>query len=182
MPKQFNEVYPFTRVIIDCTELFIEIPSSLNIQSSIWSSYKHHNTFECLIGISPTGACIFVSSLYTGGIPDQELTRHCGILDLVQSRDSVMADKGFHISYDLLIHGCRLNMPPFVKGGHVSESNVVKTRKIASLRIHVECASGRVQQYHILTSVIPLSITPYVDGIWFICCALYFTLLSCRCR
>ena len=49
-----------------------------------------------------------------------------------------MADKGFDISYDLLVRGCRLNMPPFVKGGHMSKSNVVKTRKIASLRIHVE--------------------------------------------
>ena len=149
MPKQFKEIYPLTRVIIDCTELFIETPSSLNIQSSTWSSYKHHNTFKGLIGISPTGACIFVSSLYTGGISDQELTRCCGILDLVQSGDSVMADKGFDISYDLLIRGYRLNMPPFVKGGHMSKSNVVKTCKIASLRIHVERAIGRVKQYHI---------------------------------
>ena len=172
MPKQFKEIYPSTRVIIDCTELFIETPSSLNIQSSTWSSYKHHNTFKGLIGISPTGACIFVSSLYTGGISDQELTRRCGLLDLVESGDSVMADKGFDISYDLLIRGCRLNMPPFVKGGHMSKSNVVKTRKIASLRIHVERAIGRIKQYRILTSVIPLSIAPYVDSIWFICCAL----------
>ena len=172
MPKQFKEIYPSTRVIIDCTELFIETPSSLNIQSSTWSSYKHHNTFKGLIGISPTGACIFVSNLYTGGISDQELTRHCGLLDLIESGDSVMADKGFDISYDLLIRGCRLNMPPFVKGGRLSKSNVTKTRKIASLRIHVERAIGRIKQYRILSSVIPLSISPYVNSIWFICCAL----------
>ena len=125
--------------------------------------------------LSPTGACIFVSSLYAGGISDQELTRRCGILDLVQSGDSVMADKGFDISYDLLIHGCRLNMPPFVKGGHMSKSNVVKTRKIASLRIHVERAIGHVKQYHILTpSVSPLMLT--VFGL-FVVLLLYFTLL-----
>ena len=68
-----------------------------------------------------------------------------------------MADKGFDI------HGCRLNMPPFVKGGHLS--NVTKTRKIASLRIHVEQAIGRIKQYRILSSVIPLSISPCVDNI-----------------
>lgn len=119
MPKQFKEIYPSTRVIIDCTDLFIETPSSLIIQSSTWSSYKHHNTFKGLIGISPTGACIFVSSLYTGGISDQELTRRCGLLDLIEVGDSVMADKGFDISYDLLVCGCRLNMPPFVKAGHI---------------------------------------------------------------
>ena len=172
MPKEFKEIYPSTCVIIDCTEPFIETPSSLNIQSSTWSSHKHHNTFKGLIGISPTGACIFVSSLYTGGISDQKLTRRCGLLDLIESGDSVMADKGFDVSYGLLLHGCRLNMPSFVKGGHMSGTNVVKTRKIASLRIHVERAIGRIKQYHILTSVIPLSIAPYVDSVWFIYCAL----------
>ena len=55
----------------------------------------------------------------------------------MESGDSVMADKGFDISYDL-IRGCRLNMPPFVKGGRLSKSNVTKIREIASLRIHVE--------------------------------------------
>lgn len=98
MPAQFKDLYPTTRVIIDCTELFIETPSSLNIQSSTWSSYKHHNTFKGLVGISPTGACIFVSRLYTGGISDQEITRCSGILDLVKPGDAVMADKGFDIS------------------------------------------------------------------------------------
>ena len=75
-------MYPTTRVIIDCTELFIETPSSINIQSSTWSSYKH-NTFKGLLGISPTGVCTFVSNLYTGGISDQEITRRSGLLDLV---------------------------------------------------------------------------------------------------
>ena len=50
MPEQFKEIHPSTHVIIDCTELFIETPSSLCIQSSAWSSYKHHNTFNGFIG------------------------------------------------------------------------------------------------------------------------------------
>ena len=172
MPTQFKDLYPTTRVIIDCTELFIETPSSLNIQSSTWSSYKHHNTFKGLVGISPTGACIFVSRLYTGGISDQEITRCSGILGLVEPGDAVMADKGFDISYELLIRGCHLNIPPFVRGGHMSKANVIKTRKIASLRIHVERAIGRIKQYRILSGVIPLSIASFVDDIWFICCTL----------
>ena len=32
-------------------KLFIETPSALNIQSSTWLSYKHHNTFKGLIRI-----------------------------------------------------------------------------------------------------------------------------------
>lgn len=51
IPAPFKDMYPTTGVIIDCTEIFIETPSSLNIESSTWSSYKHHNTFKVLIGI-----------------------------------------------------------------------------------------------------------------------------------
>ena len=86
---------------------------------------------ECSILIS-----MLRLQLLTGSVPDQELTKCHGML---QSGDS---DKGFDISYDLLVRGCRLNMPPFVRGGHMSKTNVINTRKIASPRIHVERAIG----------------------------------------
>ena len=44
-PQQFSK-YPNTRVIIDCTELYIQRPSSLVSQSETFSNYKHHNTFK----------------------------------------------------------------------------------------------------------------------------------------
>ena len=40
LPDEFKN-YPSTRIIIDCTELFIEVPSSLKSQSQTWSDYKH---------------------------------------------------------------------------------------------------------------------------------------------
>ena len=43
MPECFKATYPNTRVIIDCTELFCQKPSSLTIQSSLFSHYKHHH-------------------------------------------------------------------------------------------------------------------------------------------
>ena len=30
--------------IIDCSEIFIETPKDLEMQSTTWSEYKHHNT------------------------------------------------------------------------------------------------------------------------------------------
>ena len=67
----------------------------------MYSSYMSSTTLKSLVGITPHGAVSFVSSLYTGSISDKELTKCCGILDLLERNDGVMADKGFNIE-DLL--------------------------------------------------------------------------------
>ena len=54
-----------------------------------------------MIGISPSGAVTFVSDLYSGAISDKHLTRRCGLLDLLEPGDSVMADRDFDIKEDL---------------------------------------------------------------------------------
>ena len=170
MPSQFKKKYPTTRVIIDSTELFTEVPSSLNVQSATYSSYKHHNTFKALVGISTSGTITFISDLYAGSVSDKELTRSSGLLDLLEPGDSVMADKGFDILYDL---DGRLNIPPFAsRHTQMSCNDVVKTRQIASLRIHVERAIRRIKQYRILGTLMPLSIVALADHIWGVCCAL----------
>ena len=90
MPKCFKEKYPQTRVIIDATEIFVEQPAIPELQQLTFSSYKNHNTYKGLIGIAPTGAVVFVSDLYPGAISDKELTRRCGILDMLDKGDAVM--------------------------------------------------------------------------------------------
>ena len=77
MPSSFKEMYPTTWVIIDCSELFIETPSSLRTQSVTYSNYKHHNTAKGLVGISPSAAVTFVSDLYPGRSRDKQITNDC---------------------------------------------------------------------------------------------------------
>ena len=90
-PEQFRK-YPNTRVIIDCTEVLIERPTSLDSQVLAFSSYKHHTTFKVLVGISPSGTITFVSGLWGGHVSDRLITAECGIIDLLESGDNVMAD------------------------------------------------------------------------------------------
>ena len=51
MPEAFKDKY-LKRVIIDCTEIKCEIPSSLLLNSEQYSSYKNHTALEGLISIA----------------------------------------------------------------------------------------------------------------------------------
>lgn len=74
LPLAFKESYNNTYTIIDASEIFVETPTDLQLQSSIWSNYKHHNTVKVLIACIPNGAVNFVSDLYVGAISNVELT------------------------------------------------------------------------------------------------------------
>ena len=102
VPQCFKDKYPFTRVIIDATEVFIEPIALPELQQLTFSTYKNTNTYKGLIGISQSGAVVFVSDLYPGCISDKELTRKCGILDMLDKGDTLMADRGFDIEADLI--------------------------------------------------------------------------------
>ena len=73
MPDSFKNTYPNAKCILDCTELFCQSPSSLKAQSSLYSFYKHHVTYKRLVGISHSGAIIFISHLYDGSVSDKEI-------------------------------------------------------------------------------------------------------------
>ena len=147
-PGCFKMLYPSARVILDATEVCVEKPSLPRLQQATFSSYKNTNTYKALVGISPTGVITYVSSLYAGSISDKELTHCSGILDLLEQGDSVMADHGFDIQDDLTLQGVRLNIPPFLKGkSQLTESELVETRRIASIRIQVERAMERIKNF-----------------------------------
>ena len=49
---------------------------------------------------------------------------------------------GLDIEEDLILRGVRLNIPPFLRGKQqLSQVELIETRQIASLRIHV-CREG----------------------------------------
>ena len=80
LPPAFRERFPSTYAIIDGSEIFLDTPTDLFMQSSTWSSYKHHNTAKFLIACTPNGCASYISPLYVGSISDVELTRVSGFL------------------------------------------------------------------------------------------------------
>lgn len=170
MPADFKEKFLSTRVIIDCTEVFCEMPSSLLLNSELFSSYKNHVTLKGLVGIAPSGAITFCSQLYTGSISDREIVLRSGFLSQsFEDGDSVMADKGFQIQ-DILPLGVDLNIPPFLgSDAQMSAEDVVRTQQIASLRIHVERAINKIKNFRIWNGVVPLSLFSVVNRMWTVC-------------
>ncbi|XP_065884580.1 uncharacterized protein [Dysidea avara] len=173
MPVAFKEQYPNTRLVIDCTEFGIERPSSLVTQATTFSSYKNKNTVKVMIGIIPSGAVVFVSPTYEGSISDKKLVEQSGLLDKLEVGDEIMADKGFDIQDLLAPLGVKLNIPPFLSSNsQFSSEDVMRTKKIAKLRIHVERAIGRIKEFRILQSPICATMWDSINEIIYICAML----------
>jgi len=173
MPEAFRKEYPNTRLIMDATELQVERRSSLLTQSCTFSAYKNRNTVKVLIGILPSGVIAFVSPTYEGSVSDKELVRVCGILDKLECGDEMMADKGFQIQDLLAPLGVRLNVPPFLNFKvQMPAADVVLTRKIAHLCIHVERAIGRVKDFRMLQHTLPATMWDSINEVIYVYCML----------
>ena len=172
LPHSFQAAYPNTYAIIDGSEIFIETPSDLFLQSSTWSQYKHHNTAKFLVACTPNGAISFISPVYVGSITDVQLTSSSGFLEILKDKPgiSIMADRGFTIKDILKEINIELNLPPFMEGRpQLPPMQVQEGRKIASLRIHVERAIGRIKNYTILKGNIPVSMARIINQIVYVC-------------
>lgn len=173
-PTDGEDSAPGTRMSTSVSEVLLETPCDLQNQSSTWSNYKH-NTAKFIVACTPNGAISFVSPLYVGSISDVELTHVSGFIESLNGKNgvSVMADRGFTMPFQLSTLGITLNIPP---------ANEVKCgRKIASLRIHVERAIGRIKNYAILKGTLPLSMSRILKQIvhgWLIFNP--FSFLLCR--
>ncbi|KAK0131116.1 hypothetical protein N1851_034191 [Merluccius polli] len=159
-----------TTVILDCTELRCQCPSSPLLQSEVFSSYKSHCTLKGLIGIAPHGAVTFISALYAGSISDKQITRESGLLTLLKPGMAVMVDRGFLIE-DIV--PCKIYRPPFLSGrSQMSAGEVRETQAIARLRVHVEGLICWVKEHKFFDSEIPLQLFGSINQLYTVACLL----------
>jgi hypothetical protein len=111
--------------------------------------------------------------MYVGSISDVELTRVSGFLQTLEGKEgiSIMADRGFTIKDQLSDIGVHLNIPLFLEGrAQLPPEEVMKGRGIiASLRIHVEHAIGRIKHFSILKGTFPLSMVRILNQVVCVC-------------
>lgn len=183
MPQAFYDSFGRkVALIIDCFEIKIERPSSLQPRCKTWSQYKSSNTAKYLIGICPQGIITFISKGWGGRTSDKHITENCGVLDKLSHGDVVLADRGFDIADSLGLYCAKLHIPAFTKGKRqLSAMEVETTRKIANVRIHVERVIGLVRnKYVIMKAVQPVHFVTRKEGdnialldkVVTVCCAL----------
>ncbi|XP_077544728.1 uncharacterized protein LOC144157886 [Haemaphysalis longicornis] len=174
LPESFKLHYPRYSMIIDCTEVRTEQPSTVEQQRALYSHYKGTYTVKFLVAITPCGTICFNSEAYGGRCSDAFITVNSGFLDLVEPGDTILADKGFPgIQAGLDEAEAVLVMPPFLHGqGQFTENEVQETYNIAQVRIHVERMIQRIKLYNILNSQVPTELLPAMSDVFHMCCVL----------
>ena len=161
IPPVFKKKFPRLTSIIDCFEIFVESPSSLMARAQFYSQYKKHCTIKCLISCTPLGAINFISKCYGGRASDNQITRKSEFTSskFHMSGDQILSDRGFTLKDDFAAGSCSVLInPAFTKGkAQLSASEVETSRKISSVRIHIERVIGLLKnRYTILQGVLPL--------------------------
>ena len=175
MPESVKKLYPRVQAVIDCTEVFTETPSSLEVLALLWSDYKHHCTIKYLVSITPNGAISWLTSAYSGRSTDAFIIRDSGFTRMLEPHSQIMADEGFKIKTDLAMVRCSLCIPPSAaKGVQMTSGDVKETSQIANVRIYVEQAIKRIKNYRILKTELPLLLLPICDDIIKVCVHLQF--------
>ena len=173
MPGICKRNFPNCRIIIDCTEVFIQRPKNLIARAQTYSSYKSHNTIKFLSGIAPSGAFTYISKSWRGRVSDKPITVEDGLLEKLDPGDLVLAYRGFMVAEELGVRGIKLVTPAFTKGKkQLSRKDVEKSRQLSRFRIHVERAIRRLKTYKIMSTKMPISLLRYDNSIATICAAL----------
>lgn len=176
LPIAFRANYSDVQSIIDCFEIEVEKPSDPVKQALTWSEYKKSNTMKYLISSTPDGVINFISNGFGGRTSDVKIVEKSEYLTVLRKNCSVMADRGFK-RIDVLLQplGCSLKRPPSVEAGIKStKEEVLETKRIAALRIHIERVIRRIREFKLLKphSCINNKTIKYLDHVVIIVCAL----------
>lgn len=102
--------------------------------------------------MSPDGNVNFVLEGFCGRTSDATIVELSQYLNKLPENCAIMADRGFkNIEHLLQKKRCVLIRPPSVSSNSKpTKEEVIETRRIASLRIHVERIIRRIREFNIL--------------------------------
>ena len=169
-PTDFQTKFPTTRAVLDGTECPCKRPSAPAAQQVVFSTYKNRCTSKVLVGATPGGLVSYVSTAYGGSASDRQIIERSDLIKKCSPGDSLMADKGFDVQDIFAPFDVSINIPSFFrKKNRMSGQTVLKDRKIASKRVHIERIIGLGKTYKILCNPMNHTETLLASDIIFIC-------------
>lgn len=112
---------------------------------------------------------------------DKYITENCNLLNKLIPDNVVLANRGFTISESVGFHCAVLKTPGFTKGlSQLHPTSIEETRKIASVRIHVERVIELIRsKFKILNGPVQITTLKHqndnsclLDSIVIVCCSL----------
>lgn len=167
--KDFDSV----RIIIDCTEIPLQRPTCLCCRLRTYSHYKGGQTLKFMVGVSPGGLITFVSKCYGGRSSDKAIFEQSGLINKLETNDSIMVDKGFLIDELCRHHQIKIIRPHFLhKKKQFSPEEANTNIKISRARVHVERINQRIKIFEIFRTPLPWNLVNKIDEIFSVICAL----------
>lgn len=161
-PRCFKEAFGNSlAVIIDYFEMPTQRPAKARAKS--FSNDENNFTAKYMVGVTPHGFVPFISDGWEGHASDEFILVDSGLLENLLPGDVVMSDRGFIIKESVSMHYAELSTPEFLCNEmQLAPQDVEKTKKIASVRFHVERIIGFIKnKFHILKGPIPNDLLIY---------------------
>lgn len=173
LPKCF-ESFKNCRVVLDCTEIFIQKPSCLCCRIKFYSQYKKSTTVKFMTGVSPGGIITFISKSYGGRASDKLIFEESDLIKLLTpNRDSIMVDKGFLIDNLCAMYKINLIRPPFLRNKkQLTVEEAICNKEIAAARVHIERSNQRLKIFNIISGKLQWSLVSKIDEIFTIICGI----------
>ncbi|XP_048759607.2 uncharacterized protein LOC125669203 isoform X2 [Ostrea edulis] len=177
----YTEEFPNVVMVIDCTEIKIQRPSSLLCHTQCFSEHSSATTLKSLVVCDTRGSVLFVSDLFCSAVSDNDVCIKSGFFQYLKNLmeqgslhpgDSIMADRGFRIEDQLAEMGLKLSVSPFASSVHsTSEANGTLTGKIPAHRTPVERAINQIKHFKIFSRKIPANLLHSINEYW-VCASL----------
>lgn len=161
------------RIILDCTEIPVQMASCLCCRIKTYSHYKGHQTLKFMVGVTPGGLISFVSKVYGGRVSDKAIFEQSNIISMLEPHDSVMVDKGFLIEDICSSKQVSLIRPHFLrKKSQFSAEEANFNVEVSRARVHVERVNQRIKRFEIFHNPLPWNLVNKIDEIILIVCAI----------
>lgn len=145
---------------VDSSEVFIDRAFNLDARAQTYANYQHHNTIKFLVECPTCGGISFISKAYGCKLKDKEITRKKKVtfLDTVRGNDVILADQVFSIGKLVVERNGNRILPAFTKGKkQLPPYELMKSRNISKVLIHVERFIGLIKSYSIFKYQWPIT-------------------------